>query len=358
MTEQALILHEIRQNLGVITINRPRALNALSGPMLAEIDRLLVEFEADSRVSAVLIHGAGERGLCAGGDIVALYHLMDSDQETAQEYFRIEYSLNYRISQFSKPYIAIMDGIVLGGGMGVSAHGSHRVVTENSRIGMPETGIGFSPDIGGLKLLSEVPDEVGTMMAMTGKQISGADALWAGLADYFVPSEKLEELTKALEAATDAELVDAIIAKFHQSPPESPLSENTSWINTAFAGDSAEEIHDAVAAHASASAHGSELAAELLQALEHNSPTGIKMALYGIRKAKNSTLAQTLNTDLVVTVNSMRGHDLREGIRAQVIDKDRNPQWQPATLAAVEESYAASFFEAPHDLAPLGLPSA
>lgn len=351
--QESQILFENRGTLGVITVNRPRALNALSYDMLRGIDRALTQCESDSRVKAVLIQGAGEKGLCAGGDVVSLYHLIDSgDLGEGEEYFRVEYTLNNRISKYPKPIVAIMDGIVLGGGVGISAHASHRVVTEKTRLGMPETGIGFAPDIGGLKLLSQAPRQLGTAMALTGRHVGAADAIVCGLADYYVHTEKLGELISYLESATDAQSIELVISKFVGNTPESVMALNAFWINTAFAGNSAEQIRDAVAEQAE---QGNPLAAELIEAMRHNSPTGIKTALFGIRRAKTATLAETLNRDYNMAVNAMRSHDMKEGIRAQVIDKDRDPQWDPATLEEVSETYAASFYNQPDGVAGLGL---
>lgn len=353
MADETLILTEVRGTLGVITLNRPRAINSLSLEMLQGIDRALTDFQHDSRVAAVLITGAGERGLCAGGDIVALHrHITAGEHTEIEEYFRAEYSLNYRISTYPKPIIALMDGVVLGGGVGVSAHASHRIVTERSRVGMPETIIGFAPDIGALKLLSAAPRQLGTMMAMTGTHALTSDALVTGLADYYVPSEKIDELLKYLQTATDAQSIELVIDKFVAEPPASRFAENATWIAKAFAGNDPVTIRDRVVAEAEG---GNEFAAELVKALEHNSPTGISMALVGVRRAKTATLAETLNADLIMAVNSATHHDLREGIRAQVIDKDRNPSWEYDGLESVPAGYAAEFYTAPEGLKPLGL---
>ncbi|WP_346845931.1 enoyl-CoA hydratase/isomerase family protein [uncultured Rothia sp.] len=347
------ILSEVRGNLGIITVNRPRALNALSFEMLQGIDATLTDFENRDDVRVVLIRGAGEKGLCAGGDIVSLYKLLETENyQEGETYFRAEYTLNFRIATYSKPVVALMDGVVLGGGIGISGHASHRVVTEKTRAGMPETGIGFAPDIGGLKLLAQAPRELGTMLAMTGRHINGADALVVGLADYFVPSDRLAHLTEALENAVDAESVAATISRFTTEPIQSPLAENAFWINTAFAGENAEKIRDALAQQAE---EGEEFAAELSAALRRNSPTAIKTALVGIRLAENASLAETLNRDFVLVSNAMHGHDMKEGIRAQVIDKDRNPQWNPATLEEVSEQDVARLFEKSTNLSGLDL---
>ncbi len=350
--QEELVLAEIRGRLGVITLNRPKAINSVNLEMLQLIDRALTRFEADSSVAGVLIQGAGERGLCAGGDIVSLYRAIEAEDEKAGiDFFRAEYSTNYRIATYPKPFISIMDGVTLGGGVGVSAHGSHRIVTEKSQVGMPETIIGFSPDIGGLKLLSQAPRQLGTALAMTGIYMNAGDALHNGFADHYVPSERLPELITHLETATDPDSIEQVISQYAEEPPASPLAENAHWIEEAFSGNDAVAIRNRVAEFAKTE----EFAAEVLQALEHNSPTGIKMALYGVRRAKQTTLAEVLNADFAMAINAMRGHEMREGIRAQVIDKDKTPRWQPARLEEVEDDAAAAFFALPEGIEPLGL---
>ncbi len=346
MPDQAteLVLTEIQGLLGVITLNRPRAVNALNHEMLNAVDAALTDFEHNDDVHAVLIHGAGERGLCAGGDVVSLYNAIEKeDFEAGQEYFKTEYSLNHRIANFSKPYIAFMDGLVLGGGVGISAHGSHRIVTENTKAGMPETVIGFSPDIGGLNILARAPHNFGTAMALTGIHVGAADALAVGLADYFVPSDKLQDLQKALTEATTADQVTEIIEKFAQDAGDSPFEENKEWIEIAFGEDTPQKIVEDLEKAAQGESTG--LAEELFAAILRNSPTGVKTALKAIRLAEKQSLAQTLEQDYLTSCNAMRGDDMREGIRAQVVDKDRNPVWEPASFDKVSDDLVDSFFE-------------
>lgn len=340
-TSEQLVV-EVRKNMGVITLNRPRVVNALDHEMLQGIHDALDVFEQDARVRLVLLQGAGERGLCAGGDIVSLYRNMDNWQECAA-YFRTEYTLNHRISRFSKPYVSLMDGLVLGGGMGVSAYGSHRIVTERTRAGMPETVIGFSPDVGLAHLLARAPQHLGTLMALTGRHVSAADAIVCGLADYFVPAAALDELVVQLEGATDAQAVESIIGRFSEPAPSSQLAENAGWVQEVFASSTVEEVVDGVRQFAGG---GNEFAGEVLQALEANSPTGKKVALVALARAREQSLAQTLEQDFCLVLNATRGHDLREGIRAQVIDKDRQPLWNPAKLEGVSDDYVERFFAA------------
>src|SRR3954454_967882 len=204
----------VENGLGLITLNRPQAINALTHGMILAIDDTLAAWAEDDRVRAVAIRGEGERGLCAGGDVRAIYEGAKSNPAAALEFWADEYHLNARIARYPKPYVALMDGLVMGGGVGVSAHGDIRVVTERSRVAMPETGIGFVPDVGGTHLLAHAPGELGTRLALTGAAVGAADALLCGLADHFVPAARLPELTAALAGAP----AHGVLPRFAQPP--------------------------------------------------------------------------------------------------------------------------------------------
>src|SRR4029453_17853897 len=221
-----------------VTLNRPQAVNALSAGMVKATLQQLAAWADDDAVATVLVRGAGDRGRCGGGDIVAIYKdMLHGGTETA-EFWADEYRLNSLIARYPKPYVAFMDGLVLGGGVGVSAHGSVRIVTERTRTGMPETPIGFVPDVGGTLLLSRSPGQTGTHAALTGAHLTGADALFLGLADHFVPSERLGELAVALET----EAADAAVARFAETAPQSDLAAQQGWIDACYSSDDAEEI--------------------------------------------------------------------------------------------------------------------
>jgi enoyl-CoA hydratase len=337
-TEHAAeVLFERRGHLGVITLNRPKAVNALNAGMVEAMLEQLTAWADDDAVATVLIRGAGDRGLCAGGDIVAIYRDMLAGGGATADFWATEYRLNALISRYPKPYVALMDGLVLGGGVGISAHGSVRVVTERTRTGMPETTIGFVPDVGGTLLLSRAPGESGTHAALTGAHLSGADALFLGLADHFVPSENLPALAEALESTT----ADAAVGRFVQEPPASALAEQREWIDSAYASDDAEEILRRL------QAAGGE-AADAAATIEAKSPTAVKLTLESLRRVRGLSLEETLAQEYRVGVRSLAGPDFREGIRAQVVDKDRNPQWKPASLAEVSPADVERYF------APLG----
>ena len=333
----AEVLFERRGRLGVVTLNRPQAVNALTAGMAPAMLEQLTLWADDDAVAAVLVHGAGDRGLCAGGDIVAIYKDMLDGGDATAEFWAEEYRMNALISGYPKPYVAFMDGLVLGGGVGISAHGSVRIVTERTRMGMPETTIGFVPDVGGTLLLSRSPGESGTHAALTGAHLSGADALFLGLADHFVPSAKLAALAEALES----EAADDAVARFAEESPPSVLAAQQEWIDACYSSDDAVEIVRRLRAV------GGE-ASDAADTIEAKSPTAVKVALESLRRVRGLGLEEALEQEYRVGLRFLAGPDFREGIRAQVVDKDRNPHWRPATLAEVSRCDVESYF------APLG----
>ncbi|CAL2069040.1 MULTISPECIES: enoyl-CoA hydratase/isomerase family protein [Streptomyces] len=338
-TEEPVLLRTEGRAARII-LNRPRALNALTHEMVTRIDAALTEWEHDPAVRTVVISGAGARGLCAGGDIRAIHDDARAGDGTASAAFwRDEYHLNARTARYPKPYVALMDGIVMGGGVGVSAHGGVRVVTERSRIAMPETGIGFIPDVGGTYLLSRAPGELGTHLALTGHQIGAGDALSCGLADHYVPSDALDALLDDLAAMPVAEA----LARHEQPVPKGVLTEQRTWIDACYRADSVEEIVERLFAH------GGTEAKEAAETLLAKSPTALKVTLAAVRRARRlGTLEEVLDQEYRVSCVGLRSHDLVEGVRAQIIDKDRDPHWSPATLAEVTDADVERFF------APLG----
>jgi len=234
MTDAGDVLVERRGHLGHLVLNRPKAINSLTHSMVIAIAAVLDEWESDGSVATVLISGAGERGLCAGGDIVAIYSDAITTDATSggvasASFWADEYALNAHIARYSKPYVAFMDGVVLGGGVGVSAHGSVRIVTERTRLGMPETGIGFVPDVGGTFLLSRAQGELGTHLALTAASVTGADAIALGLADHFVESDRLGDLALALGTSPSPRLPSREPTRLRSGSP------TTSWRATASA---------------------------------------------------------------------------------------------------------------------------
>ncbi|MGW6062476.1 enoyl-CoA hydratase/isomerase family protein [Streptomyces sp. NPDC055189] len=321
-----------------LTLNRPRALNALTHTMVNRIDEALTAWEHDPAVQTVIIQGACGRGLCAGGDIRSIYEDARAGTSVSAGFWRDEYRLNARIARYPKPYVAVMDGIVMGGGVGVSAHGDVRVVTERSRIAMPETGIGFAPDVGGTYLLALAPGELGTHLALTGAQIGAGDALLCGLADHFVPSEELPGLLEGLAAQP----VWDVLQQYVCQPPPGELAGHRSWIDECYGADTVEEIL------ARLHGHGSRPAAEAADTLATKSPTALKVTLAALRRARRlGPLERVLEQEYRVSCAALTSHDLAEGIRAQVIDKDRSPRWSPATLGEVSGADVERYFAPP-----------
>jgi enoyl-CoA hydratase len=339
VAENEDVLVNVENGIGLITLNRPKAINSLTHPMVTALSKVLTDWEHDDNVRAVVLSGAGERGLCAGGDIVVIYHSAQADGSEARQFWYDEYLLNAQIGRFSKPYVALMDGFVMGGGVGVSAHGSVRVVTDTTKMAMPEVGIGFIPDVGGTFILSHAPGLLGHHAALTGAQFDGADAIALGFADHFVPHDKLP----AFKDAIVADGIDAALAAHTQEPPSSQLLAQRDWIDHCYAGNTVEDIVAALRGHDAGPAND---AANLIAS---RSPISVSVALQAIRRAaKLDTLEDVLRQEYRTSVGALRSHDLVEGIRAQVIDKDRNPKWSPASLAAVTTADVEAYF-APAD---------
>ena len=314
---------------GIIRLNRPKAINAMTFEMSIGIDKALDQFETDPAVALVLLEGAGERGLCAGGDL-------------GKRFWRQEYIMNARIARFAKPYVAFMDGLVMGGGVGLSAHGSHRVVTEKTKLAMPEVGLGFFPDVGGTWLLSRSPGEIGSYFGLTGQTMNGPDAIYAKFADAVVPSGKLAGLRETLvnlRVSASAAEVKAAIDGFATGETSGPVAAQQSQIDRWFAHDRMEDIV------ADLKRDGSELAQATLKALNEKSPRGMVVALKLLRLARQaSSLEQCLVREYRAALEVFRSDDFREGVRAAVIDKDRNPKWSPARIEDVTPEMVAPYF--------------
>lgn len=324
---------EVIGKLGVVTLDRPRAINALTHAMVLEIAARLDEWESDPEIARVLLEGAGDRGFCAGGDVVAVREDALAGGTASIDFWRDEYTLNARIARYPKPIVAFMDGLVLGGGVGLGAHARHRVVTEDSRVGMPETTIGFVPDVGGTWLLSHAPGELGTVLALTAEPVDAADAILVGLADDLVPRRRLPELRAAL--ARDGALES--IASVSASAGRSSLEKDREWIDECFGHDDVGEIV------ASLRAAGHD---EMADTIESRSPTALVLTLESLRRsAVAADLESALVQEFRVSTRCLQLPDLAEGIRAQLVDKDRSPRWNPATIAEVDRAAILAFFE-------------
>jgi enoyl-CoA hydratase/carnithine racemase len=341
VTEPDLIARR-EGSAGIIRLNRPKAINAVTLEMFRDVDKALDAFEADPAVSLILLEGAGERGLCAGGDIRALYESSKVGGDLGKILWREEYILNARIAKFPKPYVSFMDGIVMGGGVGLSAHSSHRVVTDRTRLAMPEVGLGFFPDVGGTFLLARAPGEIGTYFGLTGQTMNGPDAVHAGFADAAVPAAKLPGLREALTRIAPGASFSAVrtlIDGFATGETSGPVAAQQAQIDRWFAHDRMEDIVAAL------QRDGSELAQATLKTLAEKSPRGMVVTLRLLRLArKGATLEACLVREYRAALEVFRSDDFREGVRAAVIDKDRNPKWSPPGIEDVTEQMIAPYF--------------
>lgn len=340
--EQHTLIERIGST-GRIRLNRPKALNSLTLAMVRDIEAALDTFEGDPRVAAVLITGEGERGLCAGGDIRMIYDSGKAGSDEPTMFWREEYRMNARIARHSKPYVAIMDGIVMGGGVGVSVYGSHRIVTERTKLAMPEAGIGFFPDVGASWFLTRQEGELGTYAALTGAQLAAGDVIAFGLADVYVPSNRIPALVAALSqlptTATYAD-VSATVGAFTETPPPAGVGSHRETIDRVFTFDTVEAIFQAL------EGEGTPFAEKTLTDLKTKSPLSLKVTLRLLRLGRSApSLEACLEREFAATAVLLHGHDFFEGVRAAVIDKDRNPQWRPARIADVSEADVAAFFQ-------------
>ncbi|NHN57218.1 enoyl-CoA hydratase/isomerase family protein [Calidifontibacter sp. DB0510] len=329
MNADSEVLFSTDGALGRIVLNRPKAINSLSLAMVREIDRQLIEWADDDRVQIVSVEGAGERGLCAGGDVVAVrQEILDGGD--GQDFFRDEYAMNARMAHYPKPIVAFQDGIVLGGGVGVSAHCRVRLVTDRSKLGMPETIIGFFADVGAMHLLTRAPGETGTHLALTGSTIDAADAVYAGLSDG-VATSSWEDLLAGM-AAGELPAYGA---------PDGPgsLEAQRDWIDECYAGDDPVAILDRLRNH---SAEAARSAAALI---EQRSPLSVATSLAALRRAAGKTIDEVLAQDVVLARNLSHQRDFAEGVRAQIVDKDRSPKWSHPSVADVSPGEVSAMFQ-------------
>ena len=327
---------------GILRLNRPKAINAVTLEMFHDIDKALDAFEADPEIAVIVLEGAGERGLCAGGDIRALWESSKVKGDLGKILWRDEYILNARIKKFPKPYVAFMDGIVMGGGVGLSAHSAHRVVTDKTKLAMPEVGLGFFPDVGGTWLLSHSPGEIGTYFGLTGQTMNGPDAVHAKFADAVVPSSKLpalrEALTKVAPGTTSAD-IRKLIEGFSTGETAGPVAAQQAKIDALFSHDRMEDIVAAL------QRDGSDFAQATLKTLGEKSPRGMVVTLKLLRLArKSSSLEECLVREYRAALEVFASDDFREGVRAAVIDKDRNPRWSPPRIEDVTPAMVAPYF--------------
>lgn len=339
------IRFERRGHLGVVTLDRPRALNALTHGMVQALSRQLAAWKDDPQVAAVLVKAVPGRAFCAGGDIRAVADLVrEHGVEAATPFFRDEYRMNWRVGNFPKPYVALLDGITMGGGVGISVHGSHRVVTENTDFAMPETGIGFFPDVGGTWFLPRCPGEVGMWLGLTGARLDGPGSLEAGVGTHAVPAARLEELEALLaerlgEGAEAGAVVEACLAELAGPIGEPALPGLRARIDHCFAGGSVEEVLELL---------GNEptgFGAEQLAALATKSPLSVRVAFAQLRRGRGLSFADCLALEYRMVHRVLAAGDFLEGVRALIVDKDRRPRWRHASLKDVPAAEVEAVFE-------------
>ncbi|MGH6990017.1 MAG: enoyl-CoA hydratase/isomerase family protein [Stellaceae bacterium] len=340
------ILFTFEDGLAQAVLNRPAALNALTLEMCRTLDEKLAEWQADPAIRAVVIRGEGSRAFCAGGDIRKLYDEGRAGGDYPRRFYRAEYRLNARLHRFSKPYIAFLDGIVMGGGVGVSVHGRYRIATENTLFAMPETGIGLFPDVGGSYFLSRLSGALGMYLGLSGARLGAADAIYAGVAQTFMPAASWQTFAATLRSV-DA---DTAIGGLAQDPGTPRLAAHRAIIDRCFARDSVEEIMAALAAEPDA------FAAETRATLAAKSPTSLKLTHRQITAGRGRDFLDCMRMEWRMVNRVIAGHDFYEGTRAAIIDKDQSPRWRPARLEEVTETAITAYF-APLDGDELTFPS-
>lgn len=329
-------------SIGLIVLKRPKSLNALSLVMLNAISYQLTEWENASHLKAVVIRAAEGRAFSAGGDIRYIYERKQAGDPALPEYFRDEYRLNYKIHCFRKPYIALMDGIAMGGGVGISAHGSHRVATDNLVYAMPETGIGFYPDVGMTYILSRLPFSMGRYLGLTGARLSRADCIALGLVNAAVSKDVFPELIYTLsDTSLDEDprgTVTAILDQFSEPVPPSLLWDRREEIDACFSGKTVEEIIKALK-------NGSDWCQEIAAVLSEKSPLSLKLTHHALTKAIDLDFDECMEMEYNLTRHILEGSDFFEGIRVTVIDRGQKPHWQPASLKEVTSRMVTDYFE-------------
>lgn len=328
---------------GIVTLNRPKALNAVTHEMVRALARQLEAWAVDAAVTRVVIKAAGERAFSAGGDIRALYELGRAGrQDDMLTFWRDEYPLNVSIKRYPKPYVALIDGIVMGGGVGVSVHGSHRVAGDRFSFAMPEVGIGFFPDVGATWFLPRVPGDLGTWCALSGDRLKTADAVAAGIATHHVRSERFADLTDALCGNVP---VDALLGAFAEPMGEGPMAGKRAAVDRLFAGNRVEDILQRLDAQTGADR---EWAVATAATIRTKSPLSLKIALAQVRRGRDWSFEECMAHEFRIVSRIVHGHDFYEGVRAVIVDKDNAPRWNPAALGAVTDADVERHF------APLG----
>ncbi len=334
------ILFSVQNGIGIIQLNRPQALNALTHDMCIPLEQHLHRWATDVAVRAVIIKGSGEKAFCAGGDIRKLADRGPDGVQYRKSFWHDEYRCNTLIGEYPKPFIALIDGIFMGGGVGLSVHGSHRIISEFAHFAMPETGIGLFPDVGGTYFLPRCPGELGMYLGLTGARLKGADILTAGVATHFVPRASMAALEQALidAAPGDKASIDAVVAKFVADPGLSPLAERKAEIDQRFGGESVAAVMAAL------ETDPSPFSIEQAGIIRAKSPTSVKLTFAQLRRGRSLSLRDCMKLEWRICNHVAQGHDFYEGVRAVILDKDHKPKWQPARLEDVTDAEIEKYF--------------
>jgi enoyl-CoA hydratase len=352
MSDADDILFAFEGGVGTVTLNRPHALNAFTLAMYRRFAPMLRQWADDPAVHAVVIAGAGERAFCAGGDVRAVYEAgkgISGDPSFTSVFFAEEYRILPLIHHYPKPYIALIDGITMGGGAGVSVNGAYRAATERTMFAMPETGIGLFPDVGATRFLNLCPGHIGRYLGLTGARLGAADAVYSGFATHFVPSGSLPELCAALtgtlwKSGEEFAQAEAVLARFNADPGPPPLGVRRAAIDRCFGHETVEAILDALQSETA----DPDWAAQTRAILLTKSPTSLRITLRQLVLGQGFDLEEALRLEYRMTQHVMAAHDFYEGVRAALVDKDQKPRWQPASLAEIDERAVEAYF------APLG----
>lgn len=336
------IVFDRQHHIGLVTLSRPQALNALTLDMVKAMQEQLMQWQEDNSLHAVVVQAAAGKAFCAGGDVRWLYETGLAKNPVQRQFFWHEYRLNHFIHQFDKPYIALMDGITMGGGVGISLHGSCPVASERFAFAMPETGLGLFPDIGASYLLARCPGRIGIYLGLTGNRLNAQDALLAGLVKEVIPAGQfpviISELQRLDLSHDAARQVDTLLQGLSLRQ-EAPLADELERINHYFAPDSVTGIMTELARSDEA------WAVSTLACLRQKSPLSLEVTFAQIGRAKSMSMADCMKMDYCLVNHFMADHDFYEGVRALLIDKDKNPRWQPDNLNAVSAAMVATYFE-------------
>ncbi len=330
MSIEPEILFDRRGAAGIVTLNRPKALNALTHDMVRKLAAQLEAWKDDDAVTRVIIRANGERAFCAGGDLRGV--TTRGKEKDALVFFQDEYRLNAAIKRYPKPYIALIDGIVMGGGVGVSIHGSHRIAGEKFQFAMPEVGIGFFPDVGGTWMLPRLKGKVGTFCALTGERLQTADGVSAGVCTHHVSASRFPDLTEALCGNVS---VDATIAAFAELVPDGEIAAKRELIDQLFAGNEVEEILSALDREAGSGRENAAWAGKIAAVVRTKSPMSLRIALEQMKRGAKWSFEECMQTEYRIVSRVLYEDDFYEGVRAAIVDKDNQPRWNPASLAAV-----------------------